>query len=69
MGRYGSIGSPNLINGLEDEDEMDLVIPEEMRVRKAAMRFDLLERRANFGCLQMDIEQKRFVQKTEIFTW
>ncbi|CZR55119.1 uncharacterized protein PAC_05005 [Phialocephala subalpina] len=68
-GRYGSIGSPNHIYGDEDEEDMELVIPEEMRVRKAAMRFDLLERRANLGCLQMDVEQKRFVQKSEVFTW
>lgn len=50
-------------------EEEDLPIPEEMRVRKASMRFDLLTRQANFGCLQMDIEKRMFVQKREVFSW
>lgn len=62
--RVGPSTSPNRL-----EEEEDLPIPEEMRVRKASMRFDLLERRANFGCLQMDIEKRMFVQKKEVFSW
>ncbi|KUJ24184.1 uncharacterized protein LY89DRAFT_776347 [Mollisia scopiformis] len=53
----------------EGGGEGELPIPEEMRVRKAAMRFDLLERRANLGCLQMDVEKGMFVQKREVFRW
>ncbi|KAE8451159.1 hypothetical protein EG329_004831 [Mollisiaceae sp. DMI_Dod_QoI] len=68
-GRYGSIGSPSYINGEAELGEEEIPIPEEMRVRKAAMRFDLLERRANLGCLQMDVEKRMFVQKKEVFTW
>jgi hypothetical protein len=45
------------------------VIPEEMRVRKAVMRFDLLERRANMTCLQMDFTSREFVQKKGFFCW
>lgn len=45
------------------------VIPEEMRVRKAAMRFDLLERRANMSCWQMEFESGVFVEKKEVFRW
>jgi hypothetical protein len=44
-------------------------IPEEMRVRKAQMRFNLLERRANMSCLHLDLEKGIPVQKTAIFTW
>jgi hypothetical protein len=45
------------------------IIPEEMRVRKAAMRFDLLARRANMSCMQMDFKSGDFVEKTEVFRW
>jgi hypothetical protein len=45
------------------------VIPEGMRVRKAVMRFDLLERRANLSCLQMDFTSGDFVEKKEVFRW
>jgi hypothetical protein len=45
------------------------IIPEKMRVRKAAMRFDLLERRANMSCMQMDFDSGAFVEKNEIFCW
>lgn len=44
-------------------------IPEEMRVRKAQMRFDLLERRANMMCHHLDLETGIPVQKQAIFTW
>jgi hypothetical protein len=44
-------------------------IPEEMRVRKAYMRFDLLERRANMFCSHLDLEMGIPVQKKAIFTW
>ncbi|PMD38454.1 hypothetical protein L207DRAFT_531343 [Hyaloscypha variabilis F] len=45
------------------------IIPEEMRVRKAIMRFDLLERRANMSCMQMDFGSGKFVDKREVFRW
>jgi hypothetical protein len=45
------------------------IIPEEMRVRKAMMKFDLLERRANMSCQQMDFESGVFVEKKEVFRW
>jgi hypothetical protein len=45
------------------------IIPEGLRVRKAAMRFDLLERRANMTCLQMDFTSGEFVEKKEVFRW
>jgi hypothetical protein len=45
------------------------IIPEEMRVREAAMRFDLLARRANMSCMQMDFKSGDFVEKTEVFRW
>jgi hypothetical protein len=45
------------------------IIPEEMRVRKAAMRFDLLERRANMSCMQMNFETGAFVEKKDVFRW
>ena len=33
------------------------------------MRFDLLERRANMSCMQMDFTSGVFVEKREIFRW
>ncbi|TQS36911.1 hypothetical protein Golomagni_02631 [Golovinomyces magnicellulatus] len=44
-------------------------IPEEVRVRKAKMRFDLLKRTANLFCLQMDMNTGKYVEKTGIFRW
>lgn len=67
---YGN-GYEGYVSGITEgeKEEEDLPIPEEMRVRKAAMRFDLLERKANLGCLQMDLEKRMFVQKREVFKW
>jgi hypothetical protein len=45
------------------------IIPEEMRVRNAQMRFDLLERRANMSCRQKDFKSGEFVDKKEVFRW
>lgn len=44
-------------------------IPEEMRVRRANMRFNLLERRANMNCLHMDLDKGIPVLKNATFTW
>lgn len=45
------------------------VIPEEMRVSKTAMKFNLLERRANMSCMQIDFESGVFVEKKDVFRW
>lgn len=50
-------------------EEYEIEIPEEVRVRKAKMRFDLLERRANMDCMQMDFDKRKFVVKSIIYTW
>ncbi len=44
-------------------------IPEEVRVKKAKMRFNLLERRANLSCIHMDLTQGFPVPKNATFTW
>ncbi|KAI0995435.1 hypothetical protein K3495_g12744 [Podosphaera aphanis] len=46
-----------------------LQIPEEARVRKAKMRFDLLERRANLFCMQTDFDTGLLVEKTGLYCW
>ncbi|RKF50293.1 putative zn2 cys6 dna-binding protein [Golovinomyces cichoracearum] len=62
---YYNIRSNNQqINTLNYSD-----IPEEVRVRKAKMRFDLLKRTANLFCLQMDISTEKYVEKTGTFKW
>jgi hypothetical protein len=67
-GSVAGVGGSSGSSSRQVEEE-DLPIPEEMRVRKASMRFDLLARRANLGCLQMDLEKRMFVQKREVFSW
>lgn len=53
----------------KEKKEVYPIIPEEMRVRKASMRFNLLERRANMTCMQMDFETGVFVDKREVLRW
>lgn len=63
------VGYNNGIKASEKPPREYPVIPEEMRVRKAVMRFDLLERRANMSCLQMDFTSGEFAEKKEVFRW
>ncbi|KAI6244439.1 Aspercryptin biosynthesis cluster-specific transcription regulator atnN [Erysiphe necator] len=43
--------------------------PEEIRIRGAQMRFDLLERRASLECTQIDINTGKFIRKKGTFSW
>jgi len=67
-----SPSSPASTAGIRDRatsEEYEYEIPEEVRVRKAKMRFDLLERRANMDCMQMDFDRRKFVVKSIVYTW
>jgi hypothetical protein len=44
-------------------------VPEEKRVRKAKIRFNLLERRSNMSCFQIDLAKGLYVERKEVFTW
>lgn len=48
---------------------MSSKFPEEVRVRGAQMRFDLLERKASLECTQMDVKTKKFTRKKGAFSW
>ncbi|RKF64174.1 putative zn2 cys6 dna-binding protein [Erysiphe neolycopersici] len=48
---------------------MSSKFPEEVRVRGAQMRFDLLERKASLECTQMDLKSKKFTRKKGVFSW
>lgn len=46
-----------------------ILIPEEVRVRKTMMKFDLLARRANMKCVHMDLNSGRPIKKEAVYTW
>ncbi|POS88258.1 hypothetical protein EPUL_000993 [Erysiphe pulchra] len=48
---------------------MSSKFPEEVRVRGAQMRFDLLGRKASLECTQMDVKTKKFTRKKGVFSW
>ncbi|PVH81457.1 hypothetical protein DL98DRAFT_514620 [Cadophora sp. DSE1049] len=52
-----------------EESGPSIEIPEEIRVRKTWMRFDLSLRTAWMNCLQMDHVTGEFVPRTEIVRW
>ncbi|KAH7391276.1 hypothetical protein BKA64DRAFT_98984 [Cadophora sp. MPI-SDFR-AT-0126] len=56
-------------NGNCDEGGLGIEIPEEIRVRKTWMRFDLALRTAWMNCLQMDHITGEFVPRTETVKW
>jgi hypothetical protein len=51
------------------EGRVVIQVPEEKRVRKAKMRFNLLERRSNMSCFQIDLAKGLYVERKEVFTW
>ena len=53
----------------EDGHGLTNMIPETKRVRKTRMRFNLLERRANMFCFQIDERTGLYVERTEVSTW
>ena len=54
---------------IEEKGEVDGFIPEEARVRKAGINFDLIQRRATMTCLQLDKEVGEYVQRSKEITW
>jgi hypothetical protein len=44
-------------------------VPEERRVRKASIAFDLVERKAAMTCLKMEKETGELVEKRKHITW
>jgi hypothetical protein len=57
------------VAGLEEEGKVDGFIPEEARVRKVGISFDLMERRATMACMQMDKERGEYVERSKKITW
>jgi hypothetical protein len=51
------------------EGRLVVKVPEEKRVRKAKMRFNLLERRSNMSCFQIDLAKGVYLERREVFTW
>merc|ERR1712093_81022 len=56
-------------DGAVDEGSSSMEIPEEVRVRKTRMRFDLTAKTAMMNCMQMDHITGEFVPRTEIIKW
>ncbi|KAH7319187.1 hypothetical protein BKA65DRAFT_556611 [Rhexocercosporidium sp. MPI-PUGE-AT-0058] len=62
-------GSPNSQKDPDGYEAPGIEIPEEIRVRKTWMRFDLSLRTAWMNCLQMDHVSGEFLPRTEVVRW
>ncbi|KAH6711588.1 hypothetical protein BKA61DRAFT_578030 [Leptodontidium sp. MPI-SDFR-AT-0119] len=62
-------GNGNAHQEGEGDENPGIEIPEEIRVRKTWMRFDLSLRTAWMNCLQMDHVSGEFLPRTEVVRW
>lgn len=57
------------LEGQLGEGADDVVVPEEKRVSMTNVKFNLVERTVHMTCLQMDLETRKFVERSHVHSW